>query len=79
MRPDGLLLLNEPLPKDPRVVADDGRSSLRQSWLPFPCGAALGARRSAGVFTRPDGLLEEPLPNDPRVVGADGRSILRQS
>src|SRR5882762_10436468 len=64
---------------DPRVVGDDGRSSLRQSWPLFPCGAEFGTRRSAGAFTRPDGLFEEPLPNDPRVVGDDGRSGLRQS
>ena len=62
MRPDGLF--EEPLPKDPRVVGDDGRSSLRQSWPLLPCGAEFGARRStgAGAFTPPDGLFEEPLP-----------------
>ena len=52
-------------PLVPRVAGSDDRSNLRHSWL--PCGAGVGARRSAGVFARPPGLLlfGEPLPAGP--------------
>ncbi len=77
MRPDGLLLLKEPLPTDPRGAGEDGRSSLRQSWLLFPCGAEIGPRRSTGAVMRPDGLLlfKEPLPTDPRGVPKFGERL----
>ncbi len=68
-------------PLELRGAGDDGRSSLRQSWLPLVCGDELGPRRSTGAVMRPDGLLllKEPLPADPRCAGDDGRSSLRQS
>jgi len=68
-------------PLELRGAGDDGRSSLRQSWLPLVCGDELGPRRSTGAVMRPDGLLllKEPLPAEPRGAGDDGRSSLRQS